>query len=64
MRLQVNDSGAWRNVIDFSAADTGPVLNAAAVLAEAGGVKNMRVLDHDIVVGYCEKPAYQWEHAG
>lgn len=39
VKLQINTSGAWRNVISFDAADekaSGQVLAAAPVLAEIG----------------------------
>ena len=63
MRLQINDSGAWRNVVDFPAAREDRVRLAAIVLADAGQVKCMRIVDDGITVAYCEKDTsgmYAW----
>lgn len=55
MLLQVNDSGAWRNVVRYKACDEEAVRDAALVLAAAGQPNGgMRIVDDGIVVAYCE----------
>jgi len=62
MKLQVKDSGAWRNVLHFDAARTADVETAAAALLRAaGGLKtSMRICCGDLVMAYCEQPACEW----
>jgi glucose/arabinose dehydrogenase len=55
MKLQVNISGSWRNVGDFTAKDESAVRKAALVLAAAGRVRGMRISDDGIVLAYCDK---------
>jgi len=65
MKLQVKDSGAWRNVMHFDAAHTAEVEGAAAALLRAaGGLKaSMRICDGDLVMAYCEQPDCAWRVA-
>lgn len=65
MKLQVKDSGAWRNVLPFDAAHTAEVEAAAAALLRAtGGLSTvMRVVDGDQVVAYCAQPDCVWRAA-
>lgn len=62
MKLQVKDSGAWRNVLVFEAARTAEVeAAAAALLRAAGGLGTaMRICDGDLVMAHCEQPACEW----
>jgi hypothetical protein len=65
MKLQVKDSGAWRNVLHFDASRTADVEEAAAALLRAaGGLRTaMRIADGDLVMSYCEQPACTWRAA-
>lgn len=65
MKLQVKDSGAWRNVLVFEAARTAEVeVAAAALLRAAGGLGTaMRICDGDLVMARCEQPACEWRAA-
>lgn len=65
MKLQIKDSGAWRNVLNFDAGRTAEVEAAgAALLRAAGGLKtSMRICDGDLVMAYCEQPACTWRAA-
>jgi hypothetical protein len=65
MKLQVKDSGAWRNVLVFDAGHTGAVEAAAAeLLRAAGGLKTaMRICDGDLVMAYCTQPDCAWRAA-
>lgn len=62
MRLQVKDSGAWRNVLVFDAARTTAVEDAAAALLRAAGGTStaMRISEGDQVLAYCEQPVCAW----
>jgi hypothetical protein len=43
-KLQVNTSGAWRNVLDFDAKDEAAVLHSAADLFAYGGKATLRII--------------------
>jgi len=62
MKLQIKDSGAWRNVLSFSAANASEVEQAAAaLLGAAGGLgTTMRITDDGLVLRYCAQPACVW----
>ena len=62
MKLQIKDSGAWRNVLSFSAGNAADVEEAAAALLRAAGGLgvSMRIMDGDLVMCYCEQPACVW----
>lgn len=62
MKLQIKDSGAWRNVLTYDAGRAAEVEQAAAALLRAaGGLKtSMRTLEGDLVMAYCEQPACVW----
>jgi len=47
MRLQINTTGAWRNLFDFATDLAAGVEDAAAALSRAAGGVNMAVLDDD-----------------
>lgn len=65
MKLQVKDSGAWRNVLHFDASRMDEVERTAAeLLRAAGGLRtSMRIADGDLVMAYCEQPACRWRVA-
>lgn len=62
LKLQIKDSGAWRNVLSFPEAQRDRVEVAAAALLEVGGAGKsaMRLVDGETVVARCEQPACQW----
>lgn len=62
LKLQIKDSGAWRNVLSFPGERREQVQVAAANLLEVGGAGRsaMRLVDGDTVVASCEQPACQW----
>ena len=66
--LQVNDSGAWRNMVRFSDMDLARVQIAASHLARAAVVRGMRIVKtgsygRPIVMYRCEHPEYRWSRA-
>jgi len=65
MKLQVKDSGAWRNVLVFDEARQGEVEAAAAELLRAAGCAKtaMRICEGDQVLARCEPPACAWRAA-
>lgn len=62
MKLQVNDSGAWRNVVSFEPERKIEVATAGAALLQAAGSPKttMRICDGDQVVARCGPPAFNW----
>ena len=65
MKLQIKDSGAWRNVASFDKERSDAVLTTGAALLAALNRTgtSMRVTDGDCVLSYCEAPAYLWRMA-
>lgn len=65
MKLQVKDSGAWRNVLSFEPAQRLEVEFAAAALMRAAGCSKttLRISDGDQALAYCETPACAWRSA-
>jgi hypothetical protein len=65
MKLQVKDSGAWRNVLNFDQGRRAEVEAAGAALLQAAGcVKTtMRISDGERALAYCEPPACTWRPA-
>jgi len=65
MKLQVKDSGAWRNVLTFEAARRAEVEAAGAALLQAAGCEKttMRISEGDQALAYCETPACAWRSA-
>jgi hypothetical protein len=45
-KLQVNQSGSWRNVLEFDADRATEVEDAAAMLSRAAGGLQLAVVDH------------------
>jgi hypothetical protein len=62
MKLQVKDSGAWRNVLAFEPARMADVEAASAALLQAAGCQKtvMRISEGDQVLARCEPPACMW----
>jgi len=60
MQLQMNNSGAWRNVVQFKATQERVVRQAAENLAVAGGIRGFRIVDEGIAVAHCLRPDYIW----
>jgi hypothetical protein len=62
MKLQIKDSGAWRNVLTFDASRMADVEVASAALLQAAGCPKtvMRISEGDQVLARCEPPAYMW----
>lgn len=62
MKLQINDSGGWRNVMSFDAEKEDRVRFAAQALASLGerNVK-LRILDADGNVTAHHQPGHGWE---
>lgn len=62
MKLQIKDSGAWRNVLSFDPSRTADVEAASAALLQAVGCPKtvMRMCEGDQVRARCEPPACMW----
>lgn len=61
--LQVNDSGAWRNVVKGTKEQMQEIEQPASVIARImGGRIKMRIIYAalDDVVGYCQAPDFIW----
>jgi len=65
MKLQVKDSGAWRNVLNFEPARRVQIEAAGAALLQAAGCSRttLRISDGDQSLAYCEPPACSWRPA-
>lgn len=65
MKLQVKDSGAWRNVIVFDVASRPEVEAASAALLLAAGCDRtaLRICEGETVLARCEPPACMWRLA-
>jgi len=68
MKLQVNQKGSWRNVVEFedSREKFIAVAEAARPLARALGTSaTWRIVDAaDTVLGYCESTDFEWRLKG
>jgi len=62
MKLQVKDSGAWRNVVSFAPDRMADVEVASAALLQAAGCEKtaMRISEGDQVLARCETPDCMW----
>jgi hypothetical protein len=62
MKLQIKDSGAWRNVMAFTTEEQVDVMQAAANLL--GALKQprtvMRVAEGDTPLFFCRAPSFLW----
>lgn len=65
MKLQIKDSGAWRNVLNFDPARRADVEAAGVALLQASGClkTTLRISEGDQVQAYCEPPACTWRPA-
>jgi len=65
MKLQIKDSGAWRNVVSFEPSRREEVEAAGAALLQAAGCPKiaMRISEGDQVLAYCEAPVCSWRPA-
>jgi len=66
MKLQVNNSGAWRDVIRFDAGDEAYIrLQAANLLRLSDGKASMRIADdQNTATARCIAPEFVWVNAG
>lgn len=62
MRLQIKDSGAWRNVVQFEQDRAAEVLKAGAFLLSAMAPTQtvLRVVEGENVLQRCGAPDYTW----
>lgn len=63
MKLQVNDSGSWRDMLKNVPDDRLKAIMLSGTILMRGlrdtHIK-LRLLDGDAVYGYCEPPRYSW----
>lgn len=62
--LQVNDSGAWRNVVKGTKEQMQDIEHHVAMLARVmGGRYKWRIIDSafNTVIGYCHAPEFTWQ---
>ena len=62
MKLQIKDSGSWRNVVSFDLERCDDVMHHAVFLLKALQEPRtvMRIADGDRVIAYCKAPDYEW----
>ncbi|HEY1042378.1 MAG TPA: hypothetical protein VGE60_00805 [Telluria sp.] len=62
MRLQVQDSGTWRNVVTFTNHELPAVMAAASQLLRALNqpATSMRIAEGDTPIDSCQPPACAW----
>jgi hypothetical protein len=65
MKLQVKDSGAWRNVLTFEPERRADVEAASAALLRAAvcSKSTLRICAGETVLARCEPPACAWRPA-
>lgn len=65
MRLQIKDSGAWRNMVAFTHKEDLDVLRASAELLRALGQPKtvLRTAEGDTPLLFCRAPDYMWSKA-
>lgn len=64
--LQVNDSGAWRNVVKGNKEQMQDIEHHAAIIARISGKSyKWRIIDAALndVIGYCNAPNFTWKPA-
>jgi len=64
--LQVNDSGAWRNVVKGCSLQMQDIERPAAMIAQVMGARcKWRIIDaaFGTPIGYCEAPDFEWKPA-
>jgi hypothetical protein len=62
MRVQVKDSGAWRNLVAFTTAEQVDVMQAAASLLRALQQPKtiLRIAEGDTPLFFCRAPSFLW----
>lgn len=62
MKLQIKDSGSWRNLVGFNQEQQNDVMHHASFLLKALNQPRtvMRITMAENVLAYCEAPNYQW----
>lgn len=65
MKLQIKDSGAWRNLASFTPADEPEVRAAASQLLRAiqQPKTTLRIAEGDTPLRYCAAPDFEWRDA-
>jgi hypothetical protein len=65
MRLQIKDSGAWRNMAAFTTAEQEDVMQAGANLLQALQQPHtvLRVAEGDTPLFFCRAPEFIWSAA-
>lgn len=64
--LQVNDRGAWRNVVTGDVQQMSDIEHHAAMIAKVMGEKcKWRIIDaaFGTPIGYCQAPEFEWKAA-
>lgn len=63
MKLQLNESGSWRNVLTFNQEQQANVEETAAMLVRAaGGSASLSMLDDSGTrIAYCAGPDFVWK---
>jgi hypothetical protein len=63
MKLQINDSGSWRNVCSFDLEKKDNVMSVAAMLMVlmAPTRSVMKISSDGHAVAYCKAPDYVWK---
>lgn len=64
--LQINDSGAWRNVVKGTQEQMQEIERPAAeIVSIMGKGHKMRIIDaaFGTVIGYCDAPDFVWRQA-
>jgi len=65
MKLQINTSGSWRDVVDFPPESLRSVQSTTEALARVVGKYTWRIAQQvsgksPAVVGYLEAPSFKW----
>lgn len=65
MKLQVNLSGSWRDVLPFHDIDRARIqLHATRLLRRAQGRVSMRIADDkNVAIAHCAAPDFEWQEA-
>jgi hemolysin-activating ACP:hemolysin acyltransferase len=65
MKLQIKDSGAWRNMAAFTMHEQADVMQVAANLLRALQQPQtvMRVAEGDTPLFFCRAPSFLWSEA-
>jgi hypothetical protein len=65
MKLQIKDSGAWRNMVSFTVTEQINVMHAAADLLRSLQQPKtvLRVAEGDKPLFFCRAPSFVWSEA-